>query len=102
MISDVPQGSVLVPLLFLIYIDSISTLRLTEGSKFSLYADDMLLYRTISSAVDNDYVKLQEDIDQIYGCQDGSMTKIPFHFQILLFTFLFVSFLKHMHCIALG
>ena len=41
-------------------------IHLSESSKFSLcsYADDMLLYITISSAAD--YVKLQEDIDQIY------------------------------------
>jgi len=64
-ISSVPQGLVLGPLLFLIYIDSISILCISEGSKFSLYADDILLYRTISSAAD--YIKLQEDIDQIYG-----------------------------------
>ena len=44
-ISGVPQGSVLGPLLFLIYIDDITSLQLAEGTKVSLYADDMLLYK---------------------------------------------------------
>ena len=64
-ISGVTQGSVLGPLLLLIYIDSISTLQLSEESNLSLYADDMLLYKTISLAAD--YVELQQDINQIYG-----------------------------------
>ena len=64
-ISGVPQGSVLGPLLFLIYIDDISTLALSESSKLSLYADDMLLYKTISSTAD--YAELQQDIDLIYS-----------------------------------
>ena len=63
-ISGVPQGSVLGPLLFLIYIDDITSLQLSEGTKLSLYADDMLLYKTISS--DTDYVELQQDIDTIH------------------------------------
>ena len=37
----------------------------TEGSKLSLYADDMLLYKTISS--DADYISLQQGIDLIHG-----------------------------------
>jgi len=41
-LSGIPQGSVIGPLLFLIYIDGIKNL--PQGSKVTLYADDMLLY----------------------------------------------------------
>ena len=64
-ISGVSQGSFLGPLLFLIYIDTIPTLHLSEGTKLSLYADDILLYKIISSR--DNYVHLQYDIDQVYG-----------------------------------
>ena len=65
--SGVPQGSVLGPLLFLIYINDINDLRLSTGSKLVLYADDILLYRPIFSG--KDYALLQEDIDAlgVYG-----------------------------------
>ena len=43
--SGVPQDSVLGPLLFLIYINGITLLHLSRGTKLSLYADDMLLYK---------------------------------------------------------
>ena len=44
-LSGVPQGSVLGPLLFLIYV---SSLTVTDGSKLTMYADDILLYKPIS------------------------------------------------------
>ena len=61
--SGVPQGSILGPLLLLIYIDDISQVNLSPGSKLVLYADDILLYRPISSV--NDYQMLQADIDTL-------------------------------------
>ena len=62
-ISSVPQGSVLGPLLFLIYIDRITAVSLSKGRKLSLYADDMVLYKSITS--NSDIVNLQ-DIDWIF------------------------------------
>ena len=60
-ISGVPQGSVLSPLLFLIYINEITQIPLNNGTHLLLYADDILLYRRINN--DSDYYLLQQDID---------------------------------------
>ena len=59
-ISGVPQGSVLGPLLFLCYINDIPTV---VKSKIKLYADDALLYRNINS--DEDITILKQDLNSL-------------------------------------
>ena len=54
---------ILGPLLFLIYINDLSEINLCQGAKITLYADDVLLHRTISSP--EDFVTLQEDINKV-------------------------------------
>ena len=62
-VSGVPQGSIFGPFLFLIYMDDICRVSLSPDCKLVLYADDILLYRPISSP--SDYDLLQADIDSL-------------------------------------
>ena len=61
-LSGVPQGTVLGPLLFSLYINDIST---DIDSEIRLFADDCVCYREIKDTEDT--LKLQKDIDQL-GC----------------------------------
>ena len=61
-VSCVPQGSVLGPLLILIYIDDISRVSISSGS-LTVYADDLVLYRPVCSS--SDFRLLQQDIDNV-------------------------------------
>ena len=61
-ISGVPQGSVLGPLLFIIYVNDLTTV-ISPYSKVSMFADDIALYRSITA--DADYLQLQSDITAI-------------------------------------
>ena len=72
--SGVPQGSILGPLLFIIFIDDIAG-GISPGTHLSLYADDTKIWRQIFS--DTDILRLQKDIDYLH---DWSISnKMRFH-----------------------
>ena len=62
-LSDVPQGTVLEPLLFLIMISDIN--KGTTSSKLVSFADDTQVYSNIAEAEDCD--NLQYDLNSIYN-----------------------------------
>ena len=60
MLSGVPQGSILGPLIFLVYIEVTS--QFSVGSNV-LFVDDIALYRVVTTS--DDYVQLQIDVNSI-------------------------------------
>ena len=68
--SGVPQGSVLGPILFLIYINDIT---INIHSEIRLFADDILLYRAIK--LPNDHSMLQGDLNTLTKWADDWMMK---------------------------
>ena len=70
-ISGVPQGSVLGPLLFIIYINSM--IDKTGSLDLFLYADDLKIYNEINT--DEDVEALQQDLDRRYGWTQYSLLK---------------------------
>ena len=70
--SGVPQGSVLGPLLFIIYINDITDVHLSDYSMI-IYADDIILYRPIHTPPDYEF--MQQDIDKLCTWTSNNLLK---------------------------
>jgi len=70
--SGVSQGCVLGPLLFIVYVNNITMIPLSDGT-MSLYADDIVLYRPIYTPAD--YHQLQGDVNNLCTWTDGNNLK---------------------------
>ena len=62
MSSGVPQGTVLGPLLFLVYINDMPS-HISSGTSLKPFADDAMLYRQINNHTDQD--NLHNDLDRL-------------------------------------
>ena len=72
--SGVPQGSILGPLLFVLFIDDMSEV-VSDGTNIALYADDTKIWRRINGWEDHNV--LQQDIDALH--QWSIDNKMKFH-----------------------
>ena len=73
-LSGVPQGSILGPLLFVLFINDMS-LCINPPTKIALYADDTKIWRIIECY--NDHIALQQDIDSLLSW--GNTNRMVFH-----------------------
>ena len=60
--SGVPQGSILGPLLFILYVNDVNSV--VMHSSLKMFADDLTLYQEVASV--EDCQKLQQDLSNVY------------------------------------
>ena len=72
--SGVPQGSIVGPLLFNIFMNSIFNIPLSHGSKIMVYADDIVLFKPITT--DLDLTTFQNDIVSVDSWAKANSLKL--------------------------
>ena len=70
-LSGILQGSVLGPLLFIFYVNTLSNLKLSGGSKLVMYADDLVLHKAIIT--EEEWIPFQNDINSIVQWVDENL-----------------------------
>jgi Reverse transcriptase (RNA-dependent DNA polymerase) len=63
-ISGVPRGSVLGPILFILFVNDIDTV-CQSSTKLQFYADDLKLYSVVESVCSLGYSDLQISLDNV-------------------------------------
>ena len=72
--SGVPQGPILGPLLFIMFMNSLTKVPLSDNTKLILYADDILLYKPVNSDQDSD--TFQQDVNSIQNWTNSHGLKL--------------------------